>query len=145
MAPVQKRALYSLVIGLILSCVIIAVFIVKGGISAFEQDCGFRIIVYVIWIAVPLIYLILVNITLRKPQQLDERDRLVLGKAPKAQWAAAVFSLAAWVIVLTEVYHEQGQVPVIFLTLILLSTLIISTLALSLGIVLGYRQAQGGR
>jgi len=143
MAPLQKRALYSLVTGLVLACAIIVVFIAGGGITAFEKSPGFRTIVYILWIWVPLVYLVLVNVTLRKPQQVDERDRLIMGRAPKVQWAAAIFSLAAWVIVLTEVYHDQGQVPLIFITLIFLSTLIIGTLALSLGIVMGYRRECG--
>jgi len=40
--------------------------------------------------------------------------------------------------VLTEVFWDQGQVPVIYLTLIMISTLIISTIAQSLGILIGY-------
>jgi hypothetical protein len=41
-------------------------------------------------------------------------------------------------IALTEIYQEPRQVPVVFLTLIMISTLIISVLAQSLGILLGY-------
>jgi hypothetical protein len=44
----------------------------------------------------------------------------------------------AWTIVLTEVFSGQGQVPVIYLTLIMISTLIISTIAQSAGILIGY-------
>jgi hypothetical protein len=51
---------------------------------------------------------------------------------------AVIFSLLAWVIVLTEVYRDEGQVPVIYLTLIIISILIISTLAQALGILIGY-------
>ena len=41
-------------------------------------------------------------------------------------------------ITLTEVYREPRQVPVVFLSLIFMSVLIISILAQSLGILLGY-------
>ena len=138
MAPLQKRALLSLLIGLVLAAVLVAVFIIKGDVTRFDEDEGFRLIVYGLWIGVPLVYLILVNLTLRKPTQIDERDRRIMEMAPKAQLLAIFLSLAAWLIVLTEVYRESGRIPVIFLTLIFISTLIVSTLAQSLGILIGY-------
>jgi len=138
MAPLQKRALYSLVIGVVLAIALIVVFIAKGDVTTFDEDLGFRLIVYALWVGVPLAYLIVVNLTLRKPGQVDERDRLIMGRAPKVQLLAVIFSLVAWVIVLTELYWDKGQVPVVFLTLIMISTLIISTIAQSLGILIGY-------
>ena len=138
MAPLQKRALYSLVIGLVFAIALIVVFITKSDVTTFDEDLGFRLIVYALWVGVPLAYLIVVNLTLRKPEQLDERDRLIMGRAPKVQLLAVIFSLVAWVIVLTELYWDQGQVPVVFLTIIMISTIIISTLAQSLGILIGY-------
>ena len=138
MAPLQKRALFSLLIGIVFAIALIAVFVIKGDVTTFDEDLGFRLIVYALWIGVPLAYLIVVNLTLRKPGQVDERDKLIMGKAPRVQFLAITFSLVAWVIVLTELYWDKGQVPVVFLTLIMISTLIISTLAQSLGILIGY-------
>ncbi|MFC1993141.1 hypothetical protein ACFLV3_04970 [Chloroflexota bacterium] len=137
MAPLQKRALYSLGIGIALAIVLIVVVILKD-ITTFNEDLGFRLIVYALWVGVPLSYLIVVNLTLRKPEQIDERDRLIMTKAPRVQYLAVLFSLVAWTIALTEVYWDQGQVPVIYLTLIMISTLIISTIAQSAGILIGY-------
>jgi len=138
MAPLQKRALYALVLGVVFAIAIAVVFIAKGDVTAFDEDQGFRLIVYGLWIAVPLAYLIIVNLTLRKPGQVDERDRLIIARASKIQLFAVILSLIAWMIVLTEVYWDERQVPVIFLTLIVISTLIISTLAQSAGILIGY-------
>ena len=138
MAPLQKRALYGMGIGIVFAIALIVVFIAKGDVTTFDEDLGFRLIVYALWVGVPLAYLIVVNLTLRKPGQVDERDRLIMGRAPKVQLLAVIFSLVAWVIVLTELYWDKGQVPVVFLTLIMISTLIISTLAQSLGILIGY-------
>ena len=138
MAPLQKRALYSLFIGLILAVALIVVFIMKGDVTSFDEDLGFRLIVYALWISVPLVYLILVSPTLRKPRQVDERDKMILDRSAKIQLGAVILSILAWVIVLTEVYWAQGQVPVVFLTLIIISTLIVSTLTQSLGILIGY-------
>jgi len=138
MAPLQKRALYSLGIGVVLAIALIMVFILKGDVTTFDEDQGFRLIVYALWIGVPLAYLIIVNLTLRKPEQIDERDRLIMAKAPRVQYLSVLFSLVAWTIALTELYWDKGQVPVIYLTLIMISTLIISTIAQSVGILIGY-------
>ena len=138
MAPLQKRALYSFVIGLVLTIALVAVLIVQGDVTAFERNLNLRLIMYAVLIGVPLVYLILVNLTLRKPTQLDERDRLIIERSSRAQWLAVIFSLVAWTIALTEIYRDQGQVPIAFLKLIFTSTLIISALAQSLGVLVGY-------
>ena len=51
---------------------------------------------------------------------------------------AVIFSLVAWSIALTESYWDEGQIPVIFPYLMFMSTLIVSTLAQSIGILIGY-------
>jgi uncharacterized membrane protein len=138
MAPLQKRALYSFITGLILTIILVVILAVQGDITAFERDQNLRLVMYAVMIGVPLVYLILVNLTLRKPSQIDERDRIIIERSSRVQWMAIIFSLAAWMIGLTEVYREQGQVPIAFITLIFVSILIISILAQSLGILLGY-------
>jgi cobalamin synthase len=138
MAPLQKRALYSLVIGLVLAIALVVVLVAQGDITAFERGPDLRLIMYAVLIGVPLVYLVLINLTLRKPTQLDERDRLIMERSSRVQWLAVIFSLAAWLITLTEIYRDEGQVPIPFLNLIFISILIIGTLAQSFGIVLGY-------
>jgi hypothetical protein len=138
MAPLQKRALYSFIIGLALTITLIAVLVAQGDITAFDRNPNVRLVMYAVLIGVPLVYLILVNLTLRKPRQVDERDRLIIERPSRAQWLAVIFALVTWTIALTEIYHDERQVPVAFLTLIFVSVLIISPLAQSLGILLGY-------
>ncbi len=138
MAPLQKRALYSFFIGLVVTVALIAVLVARGDITAFDRDPNLRLIMYAVLVGVPLVYLILVNLTLRKPTQVDERDRVIIERSSRAQWLAVIFSLVAWTITLSEIYRDQGQVPIAFLNLIFISTLIISTLAQSFGILLGY-------
>jgi len=138
MAPLQKRALISFLIGITFTIALVVVFILEGDITAFNSDETLRWITYAALIGVPLTYLILIDLTLRKPTQLDERDRLIMLRSGRVQWLAVIFSLAAWMITLTEIYREPRQVPVVFLTLIFMSILIISILAQSLGILLGY-------
>ncbi|MFP3879803.1 MAG: hypothetical protein ACLFVA_02460 [Dehalococcoidia bacterium] len=138
MAPLQKRALYSFVIGLVLTIALIPVLVLQGDITAFGEHLRLRLFMYTVLIGVPLIYLILVNLTLRKPSQVDERDRLIIERSARAQWLAVIFSLVIWTIVLTEIYRDQGQFPIVFINLIFMSALIISPLAQSLGILVGY-------
>ncbi len=137
-APLQKRALYSLVIGLVLTITLVAVLVAQGDVTTFDRDLNLRLTMYAVLIGVPLVYLILVNLSLRKSTQVDERDRLIIERSSRVRWLAVIFSLAGWTIGLTEIYREQGQVPVAFLNLIFISILIIGMLAQSLGILLGY-------
>jgi nicotinamide riboside transporter PnuC len=138
MAPLQKRALYSFVIGLVLTIALVAVLVARGSVTALESDLNLRLIMYAVLIGVPLVYLVLVYLTLRKPTQFDERDRRIIERSSRAQWLAVIFTLVVWTIALTEIYRDQGQVPIAFLNLIFMSTLIIGTLAQSLGILVGY-------
>ena len=62
-----------------------------------------------------------------------------MDKAAQMQLVAIFFSLGGWCIALTEIYHDAGQIPVVFASLILISVLIINSLAQSLGILIGYR------
>jgi hypothetical protein len=136
MAPLQKRALGGLVFGVVWAVAIIVVFIVKGGVSTFGDDQGFRLIIDGLWIGGLIFYGILM-LTLRKQSQVDERNRLILGRAPVVQLWAVVFSLVIWTIVLTEIYWDQG-IPPIFMYLVFMSTLIVSAVAQSIGILIGY-------
>jgi tellurite resistance protein TehA-like permease len=136
MTSLQKRALYGLAFGVVWVIAIIVVFIIKGGASTFDEDQGFRLIMDGLWIGGLIFYAILM-FTLRKQRQVDERDRLILGRAPVVQLWAVIFSLVIWVIALTEIYRDQG-IPPIFMYLIFISSLIVSSIAQSLGILIGY-------
>ena len=86
MAPLQKRALLSLLIGLVFVIALIVVFLLEGDVTAFNRDETLRWITYAALIGVPLSYLILRDLTLHKPTQLDERDRLIILRSGKVQW-----------------------------------------------------------
>ena len=136
MAPLQKRALYGLAFGVVWAVAMIVVFIAKGGVGTFSDDQGFRLIVDGLWIGGLIFYGILM-FTLRKRNQIDERDRLILGRAPVVQLWAVIFSLVIWTIVLTETYWDQG-IPPIFMYIVFIATLAVSTVAQSIGILVGY-------
>jgi hypothetical protein len=138
MAPMQKRAWWGLSIGLVLAVAFLLVFILMGGIETFDEDQGFRIIIDVLMLGCLVSNLIIVNLALRKPGMADERDRLIIDRAPRIQWLAAVLSLVAWTITLNEIYQETGQIPAVFLYVIFMSVLVVSTVAQSAGILIGY-------
>ena len=72
MAPLQKRALISLLMGLALAIALVVVFVTRD-LNAYATDLGFRLIVYALWIGVPVVYLLLINLTrLSKLKQVDE-------------------------------------------------------------------------
>ena len=115
---------------------------IEGGVNAFNADVGFRLIVDGLWIGGLVVYLILFRSIVRKPGQFDERDKLIMDRSPRVQWMAVIIALVAWVIALSEAYHDVGQVPVIFLFLIFMSSLIVSMIAQSVGILIGYRRME---
>ena len=136
MAPLQKRALYGLVFGAVWAVAIVVVFIVKGGVNTFSEDQGVRVIIDGLWVGGLIFYGILM-LTLRRQSQVDERDRLILGRALVVQLWAVILSVVIWTIVLTETYWDQG-IPPIFMYIVFMSTLIVSAVAQSIGILIGY-------
>ena len=136
MAPLQKRAWYGLGMGVIWVIAIAVVFIVKGGIGTFHEDTGFRLIYSGLFIGGLLAYFLI----MRKPSQVDERDRLIMGRAPVVQLWAVIISVVIWMIALTESYWDEGHIPVVFPYLIANSLFIVNTLAHSAGILIGYQR-----
>jgi hypothetical protein len=92
----------------------------------------------VLWVGGLVANLVIVNLAQRKPGMVDERDKMIVDRAPRIQWLAVVFTLVAWTIVLNEVYRETDLIPSVFLFVIFMSVLIVSTLAQCLGILIGY-------
>jgi len=138
MAPLQKRALYGLIIGICLGVAILILLLLRGGVSGFDTDVGLRLVVDAIWIAGLAAPAILFWPITRNSLKFDERDRMIMIRSTRAQWVAVILSLAAWLVILSEAYHTQGAVPVTFLYFIFISILIISTLAQSVGIIVEY-------
>ncbi len=137
MAPLQKRAFYGLIFGIAWVIVMVAVFILKGGANAFDEDKSFRLIMDGIWVGGLIVYLALFYTILRKPKLVDERDKLIYDRSPRTQWLAVIFALVAWVIGLSEGFHGQG-VPTVYLYLMFFTILSVSSIAGSIGILVGY-------
>ncbi len=137
MAPLQKRAFYGLIFGVAWIIAMVVVFILKGGANAFNEDQGFRLIMDGIWVGGLIFYLVLFYTIIRKPKLVDERDKLIYDLSPRTQWLAVIFALVAWVIGLSEGFRGQG-IPAVYLYLMLFTILSISSIAGSIGILIGY-------
>ena len=70
----------------------------------------------------------------------DERDLETLARAPCVQGASVLACLAICTAALMEAFHAQGQVPTAFLALVFWSCALVYSLALPVGILLGYRR-----
>ena len=144
MAPLQKRAWYALALGVAFTIAIVAVFIIKGGVTAYSEDQGMRLIVAILFVGFLALYGIVLFTTRPGRGQvkvvMDERDSAVVRRALYVQLWAVIISLVVWAIALTEIYWDQGHIPVIFPYLIFGSALIVNALAQAVGILIGYRR-----
>jgi hypothetical protein len=71
---------------------------------------------------------------------IDERDRDILARSFSVESVVVIVSLVLWTVGLTEVYWDEGAIPIGYLQLIFWSTFILGAFGRSLGIVLGYRR-----
>ena len=144
MAPLQKRAWYGLALGVVFALAIVAVFIIKGGVTAYNEDTGMRLTVSFLLVGFLALYGIVLFTTRPGRGQvkvvMDERDSAVVRRALYVQLWAVIISLVVWAIALTEIYWDQGHIPVIFPYLIIGSALIVNALAQAVGILIGYRR-----
>ena len=134
MAPLQKRALFGLVLGIVWLIAIVVVFIVNDGVSNFNENTGFTLILAGLFAG----GLIANFFVMRKPGTVDERDRLIMGRAPNIQLLAVFIALVVWSRGLTQFYGDVGQIPIGFPYLILYSLFVVNVLAQALGILIGY-------
>jgi hypothetical protein len=138
MAPMQKRAWWGLGVGLAFAIAYFIVFFTMGGVAKFDSDTSYRLIIDALAIGALIVNLVVVNVPMRRRDMADERDIKVIDWAPRVQWLAVIFTLVAWTIGLTERYHATGLVPSVYLYVVFLSVLLVSTIAQSAGILLGY-------
>lgn len=71
---------------------------------------------------------------------VDERDRVVLARSLSVESVIVLLSLVTWTIVLTEMYRDEGVMPIAYLQLIFWTTFVGGAFGRSLGIVMGYRR-----
>lgn len=135
MTPLEKRALYGLVIGVVWVIAFFGVFVMLGGVSAFIEDRVFRIIMAGIAVVGSTAHLA-IHITYRKSGMVDERDRLIMIRASDIQLASVILAVGAWSFALSLIYKDEGQIPVVFLFLIVISMVMASMLGQAISILL---------
>ena len=141
MAPLQKRALISLALGLVWTVVLVVLFVARGGIDAYMNDTTTRLLLSALFVGL-LIFAAFLGVPWKarsgRGVDVDERDLEILRRAPRVQLTAMMLTLAAWVIGLTEYYWEQGSIPIMWPYLMMMTTILTSTLAQSAGVLIGY-------
>lgn len=137
MAPLQKRALYALILGIVWASAIVVIVVVNDGVSTFDEKPGVSLILVGLFAG----GLIANFLVMRNPGRVDERDKLILDRAPKFQLLAVFIALTVWSASLTRIYSDEGQIPVGFPYLMLNSLFIVNVLAQSGGILNGYRRS----
>lgn len=139
-APKLKRGAWlGLAIGLVSFGTIAAILITQGAATAWQSD-ALRLAVLGIFtggLVGSALSTSLVALPTRK--SLDERDRAVLARAPLAQTTLMILGLAAWIIALSERFHDEGAIPVVYLNLIFGSIVLLMMIGQAVGILLGYR------
>jgi len=144
MTSLQRRALVSLVVGLVWTAVLVVLFVVRGGVERFASDAATRILLSTLFVLLVLTTGFFgVPWKARKGAGPDDdaRDLAALQRATQVQLLAVMLTLAGWVIGLTEHYWAEGVMPFTWPYLMLYSALIASALGQSLGVLLGYRRS----
>ncbi len=87
MAPLQKRALYGLIVSFLWIIALVVTFISKGGIDTFVVDQGFEALMVGMMVVGFLAYGITLLVIRGKRGEvtMDERDRAILAKARATQ------------------------------------------------------------
>jgi len=141
MAPLQKRAWLGLGIGVVTSAAILAVLIIKGATS-FYDDNAMRWLISALIVGMLVAWAVILapSISGRGKALYDERDEAIIRRAQQVQLWGVIGLMVAWTIALTEVYWDQGQIPIVFPYLIFWSVMMVNMLSQSIGILIGYRR-----
>jgi len=142
MTRLQRRAWWSLGIGLSFVAAIVGLIVARG-VEAYAHEPSMQLTILLLFIGAVMASLLIDPFGLPRKDGSDgsdERDRRVLDRAPRAQSVVMILTLAAWLVYLTIRYRGSGEVPMVFLYLIFFSSLIAYSLGLALGVLLGYRK-----
>ncbi len=134
-----KRAWAALIIATAM-LVSVVVLLLRMDTNLWCLDESTRHAMYGIFIVGGLLYGLVV--LLMRPRghqvQTDERDTVIRRKAMVVQWWAVFVTTLVWANALTKMYYEECAVPVKYLWFIFWSTVLISLIAQSAGIIIGY-------
>lgn len=139
MPTLQKAAWWSLAVG-VAALGACAALVTTHGAAVYWDDDDLRLTVTLIFIVGLLVQVsvLMAPAALHSGRGLDERDKAVLARSTMVQSAFVLLTLAGWMISLTERFHDQGAVPVVYLYLIFGSVVLILGIGQAVGVLLGY-------
>ena len=140
--PLQRAARLSLGAGLVLAALAAGIVLVHGPEATYADD-NVRLFFSVLLIAVLVVLggpSWVAARAARDPGLLDERDRLILDRAPAIQGMGTILTLAVWTTGLVVHFHGSS-VPLFYVILLFWSCLVVHLLGLSVGILVGYRRS----
>jgi hypothetical protein len=141
--PMQKTARWSLAGGAVLAVAATALLVVYGPDYVYDTDNVRMVFTLLVLgsILIPGVATIQLHRKAKSSlEQLDERDRAILERAPGIQALATLVNLAVWVIGLSERFHDAGAVPMFYIYLLFWSCLVMYVFGLPVGILIGYRK-----
>jgi hypothetical protein len=120
----------------------LAVLVVFEGASFFDENAVARGIFWILVIGGVGVWGAAWYIVKRSSGKavVDERDRAILARSLSVESMIVLLLLVTWTVVLTEVYWDEGSVPLAYLQLIFWSTFIGGAFGRSVGIILGYHR-----
>ena len=120
----------------------LATLVVFEGASFFDENAVARVIFWIVMLGGVGVWGAAWYVIKRTSGQavVDERDRAILARSLSVESMIVLLSLVTWTVVLTEVYWDEGAVPLAYLQLMFWSTFIGGAFGRSLGIVLGYHR-----
>ena len=140
MPPLQKRALYEFIAAIVMLLVVMPViFFARIGPDVL------LILIILMTAALVLVYWVPRYLTRPKPDQpviMDERDIAILSNVPRYQYVGIYLTFAVWLLILSALYSDKGQVPIRFIYLMLLSLLTANAVFATAGVMIEYWRAK---
>ncbi|MCG6957546.1 MAG: hypothetical protein LJF04_16270 [Gemmatimonadetes bacterium] len=141
--PLQRISRWGIGLSVLLAAAAVSLVLVNGAEATFESDAlriTFTLLLLAIIVVVGATTIWLRAQVSRGGGLLDERDREILGRAPAAQVAGMLVTLAIWIVGLAEHFHDSGVVPVFYLYLVFWSVVVVDLVGLPVGVLIGYRR-----
>lgn len=120
----------------------LATLVVFGGVTGFHENTTSRLIFWILMLAGIGLWMAAWAIIKRRSggPVVDERDRAILARSISVESVIVLLSLLTWTVTLTEMYWDEGAIPIGYLQLLFWSTFIGGQFGRSLGIIMGYRR-----
>jgi len=143
-APMQRIAQQSLMgAGILAACAVFLV--VMEGPASLQADRGIRLLTKLVAFAAFISATLPVAIATKRAAAgrlvIDERDQVIIERAPRAQSVVLLVMVVGGALALTEAFWSAGAVPVMWIGVLMWASLIGYGLALPVGLLLGYRRS----